>query len=99
MKYKIVRTIKRSKGPTWTYYLLYCIDPTVYEPVTSALEAKKKLELIEDVVKDFKVSPKKSPLGLTSVLRLARLVKKKDYLELRNFSNTLYLKFKIEQYE
>lgn len=43
MKYKIVRTIKRSKCPTWTYYLLYCIDPTVYEPVTSALEAKKNL--------------------------------------------------------
>lgn len=99
MRYKIVRTIKRSKCPVWTYYLLYCIGPTVYETVSSARAAKKNLDFVENVVRELKVATKKSSLGKAGVLQLAKLVKNETSIELRSLSNTLYLKFKIYQYE
>lgn len=99
MRYKIVRTIKRSKCPIWTKYFLYSIDPVVYETVSSFKAAKQNLESIADIVKGFKVLAKKSSIGNTDVLSFAKLVKKDDTLELRSVSNTLYVKFKIIQYE
>ena len=94
MKYQIKRVIKLYYLPTWLVYLLYALDPRVYEECENFEDCVSKLNQIEECIKNTTVKFNRTEKSVSS---FRKIVRTKDSLSLISPKNQVNVVFKIKE--
>lgn len=96
MTYQIKRVIKLYYFPYWLVYLLYDLDPRVYEACDNIEDCISKLNQIEESIKQSSVRYNRTEKSLVS---FRKIVRTRNSLSLISSKNQVNVIFKIEQYD